>query len=129
MEAGIRPNIDRPGTRDKRVEICQHRHPLGNAINNACGDEAAITEPDEHKAGGCVIRKAPDDVVNMRAQRRLRSTLRQPIAYSLERRSRHRVTSLAQDLSLEVPQPSTGSRPMDKHYLGHFHLRTTTTAN
>jgi hypothetical protein len=34
------------------------------------------------------------------------------------------VTSLAQDLSLEVPQPSTGSRPVDKHYVGHFRLRT-----
>lgn len=39
------------GHRDKGVEIHQHRHPLRYAIENACRDEAAVAEPDEHQTG------------------------------------------------------------------------------
>jgi hypothetical protein len=51
MDAGIRSNMDRPGTGTKGIEIHQHRHPLGHAIEDACDNEAAVAEPDEHQAG------------------------------------------------------------------------------
>jgi hypothetical protein len=71
---------------------------------------AAIAEPDEHKAG-CMIGKAPDDVVDMRAQRRrfvYSAKFGASAAEELRKQGQERVRSL-------LGQEMTSGYPLGRH--------------